>query len=73
MQTKIGTGQLPPQDCAIAIHFWDTNWYIVVMRPRIDISDETRAQVVQFASEKGYTLPKAYAVLIERGLDTYDD
>lgn len=43
------------------------------MRPRIDIDDDTRAQVVQFASEMGYTLPKAYGVLIERGLQTHDD
>lgn len=42
------------------------------MRPRIDIDDETRAEVVRFADDEGYTLPKAYAVLIQDGLATHE-
>lgn len=42
------------------------------MRPRIDLGDDKREEVVVFADEHGYTLPKAYAVLIERGLQTHD-
>ena len=42
------------------------------MRPRVDIDDDTRNRVHQYAREKGFTPERAYAELLHVGLKEAD-
>jgi len=42
------------------------------MRPRVDIDDDTRCRVREYATEKGFTIPRAYAELLHIGLKQAD-
>jgi len=52
-------------------------WYRMVyqymsMRPRIDIDDDTRDRVRQYANAKGFNTERAYAELLHIGLKDAD-
>jgi len=42
------------------------------MRPKVDIDDDTRDRVHQYAREKGFTPERAYAELLHVGLKEAD-
>lgn len=39
-------------------------------RPRIDIDPDTKEEVEQYAEDNGLRMPRAYAELIEEGLNS---
>jgi hypothetical protein len=41
-----------------------------MLRPRIDLDETTKDRVNRYAQAHGVRLPRAYAELIERGLDS---
>ena len=42
------------------------------MRPEVDIDDDTRTRVREYARKKGFTTARAYAELIHNGLEDAD-
>jgi len=42
------------------------------MRPRVDMDDDTRRRVKQYAANKGFTTERAYAELLHIGLKEAD-
>jgi len=47
-------------------------YVVVYMRPKVDIDDDTRRRVDQYAKAKGFTQSRAYAELLHIGLKKAD-
>jgi len=53
-----------------SVVLWYRNVYPKTrMRPRVNIGDETRERVEEYAREHGFTVPRAYAELLNIGLE----